>query len=72
MIDTYTQACQEHGGGDGESEDKMLKETKVTGKANIKVISSTINDVLVVNMPKDTVQQRHKGQRINNLGMFST
>ncbi|XP_053550599.1 ubiquitin domain-containing protein UBFD1 [Bombina bombina] len=41
-------------------EDKTLQEMKVTNGAKIMVVGSTINDVLAVNTPKETVQQEVK------------
>lgn len=38
-------------------EDKTLREIKVTNGAKVMVVGSTINDVLAVTTPKETVQQ---------------
>ncbi|XP_018094697.1 ubiquitin domain-containing protein UBFD1 [Xenopus laevis] len=41
-------------------EDKTLREIKVTNGAKVMVVGSTINDVLAVTTPKDTIQQEVK------------
>ncbi|KAM5152956.1 ubiquitin domain-containing protein UBFD1 [Mantella aurantiaca] len=41
-------------------EDKTLREIKVTNGAKVMVVGSTINDVLAVTTPKETIQQEVK------------
>ncbi|KAF0032895.1 hypothetical protein F2P81_015185 [Scophthalmus maximus] len=43
-------------------EDKTLREIKITNGAKIMVVGSTINDVLAVNTPKETIQQEVKAE----------
>ncbi|TNN68035.1 Ubiquitin domain-containing protein UBFD1 [Liparis tanakae] len=44
------------------TEDKTLREIKITNGAKIMVVGSTINDVLAVNTPKEVVQQEVKAE----------
>ncbi|XP_041831432.1 ubiquitin domain-containing protein UBFD1 [Melanotaenia boesemani] len=44
------------------SEDKTLREIKITSGAKIMVVGSTINDVLAVNTPKEVIQQEVKAE----------
>lgn len=44
------------------SEEKTLRELKVTNGAKVMVVGSTINDVLAVNTPKETIQEEVKAE----------
>jgi len=44
------------------TEDKTLREIKITNGAKIMVVGSTINDVLAVNTPKEVIQQEVKAE----------